>query len=55
MIAIIEADGWTLDRIRGDHHQFVHKTKPGIVTIPHPEKNLGTWLINRILKQAGLK
>lgn len=55
LIKIIESDGWTLDRIRGDHHQFVHKTKPGIVTIPHPEKNLGTWLINKILKQAGLK
>ncbi len=55
MIAIIEADGWTPDRIRGDHHQFVHKTKPGLVTIPHPEKNLGSWLINKILTQAGLK
>ena len=55
LIKIIESDGWTLDRIRGDHHQFVHETKPGIVTIPHPEKNLGTWLINKILKQAGLK
>ena len=55
MIEIIEADGWTPDRIRGDHHQFVRTTKPGVVTIPHPEKNLGSWLIGKILKQAGLK
>lgn len=55
MIAIIEADGWIPDRIRGDRHQSVHKAKPGIVTIPHPEKNPGTRLIKRILKQAGLK
>ncbi|MDR1616331.1 MAG: type II toxin-antitoxin system HicA family toxin, partial [Syntrophomonadaceae bacterium] len=27
-------DGWTLKTIKGSHHQYVHPTKPGKVTIP---------------------
>lgn len=55
MIRIIEADGWRQKNIVGDHYQFVHPTKPGKVTIPHPVKNLPKWLVGKILKQAGLK
>jgi HicA toxin of bacterial toxin-antitoxin, len=35
-IRTIEADGWLLVRVAGDHHQFRHPTKPGKVTVPHP-------------------
>lgn len=55
MIRLIEADGWKLKNIEGDHYQFIHPTKPGKVTIPHPVKNLPKWLVGKILKQAGLK
>jgi predicted RNA binding protein YcfA (HicA-like mRNA interferase family) len=42
-------------RTRGSHHQFVHPTKPGTVTVPHPKKDLGKGLVRAIRKQAGLR
>ena len=55
MMKIIKADGWKFKNSEGDHHHFVHDTKPGKATIPHPVKNLPKWLVVEILKQAGLK
>ncbi|MDT4851836.1 HicA toxin of bacterial toxin-antitoxin [compost metagenome] len=52
---LIEADGWFLVRIRGSHHHFKHPTKPGLVTIPHPRKDLLPRTAASILNQAGLK
>jgi predicted RNA binding protein YcfA (HicA-like mRNA interferase family) len=55
-IRLIEADGWRLSRTRGDHRQFNHSEKPGLVTIagrPSDDIPPGTW--QSILKQAGLK
>jgi predicted RNA binding protein YcfA (HicA-like mRNA interferase family) len=46
--------GWALDRIRGSHHVFRHETRPGIVVVPHPKKDLGVGLVAAIRKQAGL-
>lgn len=54
LIRLLEADGWTLDRVRGSHHVFKHRTKLGIVVVPHPKKDLGTGLVAAIRKQAGL-
>ena len=54
LIRLLEADGWTLDRVRGSQHVFKHPAKPGIVVVPHPKKDLGTGLIAAIRKQAGL-
>jgi predicted RNA binding protein YcfA (HicA-like mRNA interferase family) len=34
LIKLLQADGWQLQRTRGSHHQFVHPTKPGTVTVP---------------------
>lgn len=55
LIKVIEADGWYLDRVRGSHHHFKHPTKEGLVTIPHPKKDLPPGTARNILKQAGLK
>ena len=55
LIKLLLADGWQLQRTRGSHHQFVHPTKPGTVTVPHPKKDLGKGLVQAIRKQAGLK
>lgn len=55
MIKLIEADGWYLKRIKGSHHHFKHDNKKGIVTIPHPEKDLDPKTEQSIRKQAGLK
>jgi predicted RNA binding protein YcfA (HicA-like mRNA interferase family) len=54
IIRELKAAGWVLDRIRGSHHVFKHPTRPGIVVVPYPKKDLGTGLIAAIRKQAGL-
>jgi predicted RNA binding protein YcfA (HicA-like mRNA interferase family) len=54
IIKELKAAGWVLDRIRGSHHVFRHTTRPGIVVVPHPKKDLGTGLVAAIRKQAGL-
>ncbi len=54
LIAKIESDGWYLVRTRGSHHHFKHPVKPGLVTIPHPKKDLLAKTIASILKQARL-
>ena len=46
--------GWVLDRIRGSHHVFTHPSRPGIVVVPHPKKDLGKGLVAKIRKQAGV-
>ncbi|WP_084165154.1 type II toxin-antitoxin system HicA family toxin [Skermanella stibiiresistens] len=50
---LIEA-GWTLDRVRGSHHVFKHPSRPGIIVVPHPKKDLGIGIVAAIRKQAGL-
>lgn len=52
---MIEADGWYEVRVRGSHHHFKHPTKIGLVTIPHPKKDLPSGTVKNILKQAGLE
>jgi predicted RNA binding protein YcfA (HicA-like mRNA interferase family) len=54
LIRDLEAAGWELDRVRGSHHVFKHPSKPGIVVVPHPKKDLGKGLVAAIRKQAGL-
>lgn len=54
LIREIKAAGWNLDRVKGSHHIFKHPTRPGIVVIPHPRKDLGKGLVKVIRKQAGL-
>jgi len=55
VIAALAADGWFLDRVKGSHHQFRHATKPGIVTVPHPKKDLKRGLVKSIERQAGIR
>jgi len=55
IIKLIEAAGWELQRTKGSHHHFKHPTIKGLVTIPHPKKNLPMGTVKSILKQAGLK
>lgn len=54
MIKLVTKDGWYLDRVKGSHHQYKHPTKEGLVTIPHPKKDLPQRTLKSILKQAGL-
>ncbi|HYC05729.1 MAG TPA: type II toxin-antitoxin system HicA family toxin [Azospirillaceae bacterium] len=54
LIRELEREGWVLKRVRGSHHVFRHPSKPGIVVVPHPRKDLKTGLLRDIRKQAGL-
>ncbi len=55
LIRELEQAGWKLRRAVGSHHIFVHATRPGHITVPHPKKDLGKGLVHKIRKQAGLK
>lgn len=55
LIKMIEADGWYFVRTKGSHHHFKHPTKKGIVTIPHPKKDVPLGTVKSIIKQAGLE
>ena len=38
----------------GSHHQYKHPTKPGRVTVKHPDKDIPPKTLKNIEKQAGL-
>jgi predicted RNA binding protein YcfA (HicA-like mRNA interferase family) len=52
---IVLKDGWRLKVIKGSHHQYIHPSKPGKVTIPYHLEDIAPVIIKSILKQAGLK
>jgi len=54
LIRELEKAGWTLDSLRGSHNVFKHPSRPEIVVVPHPKKDLGIGLIAAIRKQEGL-
>jgi predicted RNA binding protein YcfA (HicA-like mRNA interferase family) len=55
IIKQLEADGWSLARVKGSHHQFKHPTKTGLVTVKHPDSEIPKGTLNNIRKQAGWK
>ncbi|MBP8851157.1 MAG: type II toxin-antitoxin system HicA family toxin [Breznakibacter sp.] len=55
IIKTIEADGWYLRRVNGSHHHFRHPTKPGLVTVAHPTKDLPVKTVASIFKQAQIQ
>ncbi|WP_417483753.1 type II toxin-antitoxin system HicA family toxin [Maricaulis salignorans] len=53
IIKRLEAEGWSLRGIDGDHHNF---KKPGvrfIVTVPHPSKDIPLGTLRNIYRYAG--
>lgn len=52
---MLEADGWQLVRITGSHHHFRHPSKPGLVTLSHPQKDVKIGTLRSIERQSGLK
>jgi len=55
LVKLIQAEGWVLRGVKGSHHVFKHPTRPGHISVPHPKKDLGVGLAQKLLKQAGLK
>ena len=51
----LKKDGWIEVRVVGSHHQFRHADKQGLVTVPHPKKDLPLGTVKNIFKQAGLR
>ena len=47
-------DGWIEIRVRGSHRYFKHPEKSGLVTVPHPKKDLPLGTVKSILRQAQL-
>jgi predicted RNA binding protein YcfA (HicA-like mRNA interferase family) len=54
LIQDIKKAGWVLDRVKGSHHIFTHPTRPGIVVVPHPKKDLPPGTVRSIRNQAGI-
>lgn len=52
---LILQDGWIHKSQRGSHHQYIHPTKPGKVTIPEHSGDINPTTIKSIKKQAGIK
>jgi predicted RNA binding protein YcfA (HicA-like mRNA interferase family) len=55
IIRAIEADGWREVGRKGSHVQFKHPTKPGRVTVPHPNKDIAIGTLRSIERQAGIE
>ena len=55
LIKLLEQAGWVLGNVAGSHHVFSHSERGGHISVPHPKKDLGAGLVNKVLKQAGLK
>lgn len=48
--------GWELKRIKGSHHIYKKTGEMRLITVPvHGNESLKPGLLNRILKDAGLK
>ncbi|AUT60886.1 type II toxin-antitoxin system HicA family toxin [Paraburkholderia terrae] len=54
LIRMLEAAGWREVRVTGSHHHFKHPDRKGLVTVPHPKKDLPLGTVKSILKAAGL-
>jgi predicted RNA binding protein YcfA (HicA-like mRNA interferase family) len=55
VIRCITAAGWELVRTKGSHRHFKHANRPGIVTVPHPKKDLPVGTLKSIERQSGVK
>jgi len=53
VIKRLEREGWKLVRVKGSHHQFKHPTKPGVVTVIHPKRDIPKGTLKSIFRQAG--
>ena len=54
VLKILKADGWYEVDVEGSHHQLKHPTKPGKVTVKHPDKDIPVKTLKRIEAQSGL-
>jgi predicted RNA binding protein YcfA (HicA-like mRNA interferase family) len=55
LIRDLKKASWQEVRCVGSHHQFKHPSKPDLITVPHPKKDLGKGPVHKIRRLAGLK
>lgn len=55
VIQLLKEDGWVLKRTTGSHHHFTHPKKKGLVTVPHPKRELPIGTLKSIEKQSQIK
>ena len=55
VIRILKADGWYVVHVVGSHYQSKHPTKPGKVTVKHPDKDIPRKTLDVIERQSGLR
>ena len=56
VIKLIEENSWYLARTKGDHRQYKHPLKNGLITIAgHLNDDIAKGTLNSILRLAGLK
>jgi predicted RNA binding protein YcfA (HicA-like mRNA interferase family) len=55
VIRLLEQEGWQEVNHVGSHKQFKHPTRPGRVTVPHPNRDIPRGTLKSIEKQAGIK
>ena len=55
IIKLVKKAGWVHIRTTGDHWHFHHPSKSGIVTVPHPNKDVPNGTLKSIEKQSGKK
>lgn len=53
-IKLLKKHGWELDRINGSHHIMI-KGKLTLSVPVHSSKDLPSGLLNRLMKDGGLK
>lgn len=54
IIKALEADGWYKARQKGSHVQFKHPEKKGLVTVPHPKREIHIDTLRSIERQSGI-
>ena len=50
---LLQKEGWRVDRIKGSHHIMIRENKT--LSLPIHGKDVPTRLLNKLLKDAGLK
>ncbi len=52
IIKALEADGWVHRRTTGSHWHFRHPERPGLVTVPHPKRDLPAGTVKAKERQS---
>jgi predicted RNA binding protein YcfA (HicA-like mRNA interferase family) len=55
IIGILEENGFTLCRVKGSHHHYKKEGVLGLVTVPHPKRDIPPGTVRSIERQSGIR